>query len=688
MRSGIFGSFDVDLQDDGGDGRWTLLGFSGIEGFDIEARMTAFADVDLDGELKLGSGASFPSVTTTFHYDQIFAEASLSSANGVSANFGAPPSIWLENVSLDLGEFITNFAKPILEQLQVVTEPLEPIIELLTTPIPVISDLGPAPVTLLDLAETFGGKKFDRRYIDAVIAIVEVINSLPTDGSSIMIGFGDFIIMDGSSTNDLRDPANSLSNSDTTQNDAAYKAAGGVEGQLNNPSGRDKNGNTSSTPANKKSKSFISKFGALEGLQIPLLTQPSAIFGLLAGRVTDLFIYDMPPLVASFEYVKSFPIPGLPGLNARLGGNATFTIDVGFGFDTHGFLQFQSSNNAIDIFDGFYLADRDLAGNERPEFSGQLEIFAGASLGIGGIIEAGVEGGLFSGINFDLHDTPTTEFPTGDGKIRAGEVLDRIAMGPICLFDTSGDLGVFLRAFLEIKIPLGFTDVTIFDKDFELFRKTLASFNHICVPEPPPAFARLSNGTLTLNMGPDSQRRATDAGLNPATTGHDIVDSHPSDNDRGEDFKVIKIVDNGVDYYQVYFNGRPDQELDPADPTGELRRNRLFLAADVDTIVANGGAGHDVIEIGEDVNADLIINGGADNDTIIIGKPDATRTVTIHGDAGHDEITGHNGDETIYGDAGNDLIRGGGGNDTIYGGASVAMPPVAMIEFSVRPATT
>ena len=503
LESGIFGNLEVDLQDAGNDGRWTLLGGSGVESASLEVRLNAFADIDLNGNLELGSGAQFPSVTAVFHYDQLFAEAKLSTSGGFDASFGGPPRIVLEGVSLDLGEFITNFAKPILDKIKVITEPFEPIIKILTTPIPVISDLAPAPVTLLDLAETFGGDKFNRKYIDAAIAVVNVINSLPTDGDSILIGFGDFVIMDGSSGSDLRNPENKMSESvDTAQNDKKYKDSGGLNGQMNNPSGKAAGGAPSSNaPASKKTKGFMNKFGSLEGLEIPLLTSPSAIFGLLAGKETDLFIYRMPQLVAQFEYVKSFPIPALPGLNARLGGVATFTINLGFGFDTSGWNNYQNTNNVVDIFDGFYLTDRDADGVDIPEFTGTLEIFAGASLGLGGIVEAGVEGGLFANIGFNLHDTVTEEFPDGDGKIRGGEIQERLAMGPICLFDTEGDLGVFLRAFLEIKIPLGFTDITIFDEEFELFRATLIEFSHVCVLEAPPAFARLEGTILILNMG-------------------------------------------------------------------------------------------------------------------------------------------------------------------------------------------
>ena len=233
---------------------------------------------------------------------------------------------------------------------------------------------------------------------------------------------------------------------------------------------------------------------------------------------------------------------------------------------------------------------------------------------------------------------------------------------------------MFLRAFLNIKIPLGFSDITIFDKEFELFRQTLLEFTYSCVAEPPPSFAHTADAgsTLVLNMGPDSQRRASDAGL-PNSTSHNISDFVTEDGvKRGEDFQVNRVTVDSVDYYQVTFNGRPDEKVNPNDPNGELRIPRLYPAASITKIVADAGDGNDTIEIGEDVHADLVLSGGLGNDTIIIGNStNQSRTVTVHGGDDDDQITGSDGNETIFGDGGNDVIVGGRGADTLYGGVSI-----------------
>ena len=57
-----------------------------------------------------------------------------------------------ENVGLDMGTFISEYVKPIVEEVQKITAPIQPLIDVVTTPIPVISDLAGSPITLLDIA--------------------------------------------------------------------------------------------------------------------------------------------------------------------------------------------------------------------------------------------------------------------------------------------------------------------------------------------------------------------------------------------------------------------------------------------------------------------------------------------------------------------------------------------------------
>ena len=73
-------------------------------------------------------------------------------ANTQEGQFGDPVTVDYQNIELDLGTFFTEFVDPTVERIQDVLEPLKPVVDFLTDPVPVISDLSGDDVTVLDLA--------------------------------------------------------------------------------------------------------------------------------------------------------------------------------------------------------------------------------------------------------------------------------------------------------------------------------------------------------------------------------------------------------------------------------------------------------------------------------------------------------------------------------------------------------
>lgn len=93
--------------------------------------------------------------------------------------FGDLPEIGFNNVQLDMGTFFNDFVGPTLENVKTITEPIQPVIDILTTPI----DLKVIQFTLLDLAETIS-KDFDqedKEFIESIAQTVQLINLIPTD---------------------------------------------------------------------------------------------------------------------------------------------------------------------------------------------------------------------------------------------------------------------------------------------------------------------------------------------------------------------------------------------------------------------------------------------------------------------------------------------------------------------------
>jgi len=113
--------------------------------------------------------------------------------------------ISFENVQMDLGAFISDFLKPIIDQVRDVTKPLDPIVSLLTTPIPLLTALGAAPneANLLGLAgKIMGGTKY-AGVVKAVKAIADALIFIKTvddfidsrdPNAPILISFGTFEI--------------------------------------------------------------------------------------------------------------------------------------------------------------------------------------------------------------------------------------------------------------------------------------------------------------------------------------------------------------------------------------------------------------------------------------------------------------------------------------------------------------
>ncbi|MBF0184830.1 MAG: DUF4347 domain-containing protein [Magnetococcales bacterium] len=112
-------------------------------------------------------------------------------------------NIWMSDIYLDVGTFFTQFLKPIVQVIQYVTDPIMPVIDALTAPIPGISDLMGRDYSIVDLASDmsamFGGiSKLD--FIIAMINVLEVIGHLPTgnDVQGMMLPVKEAFIIKGS----------------------------------------------------------------------------------------------------------------------------------------------------------------------------------------------------------------------------------------------------------------------------------------------------------------------------------------------------------------------------------------------------------------------------------------------------------------------------------------------------------
>ncbi len=641
------GGFYVDLMDPNGDGKLTFAELSSANFEDIiHGELSAEADLNLDIAASFGGNANFPRLLADFHLGW---EWSLSEGS-------SDPVIEFNNLRLDLGTFISDVLGPILEEVQKITQPLQPIIDIATFRLPIFSELAGKDITLLDIAQGFGYLDPEtRKFIEDVIAVVELINSIPTGSGSIYIPLGAFSMLTNEDGEYDTNPLGNLSDID-------------LDSELANLGSE----STATGTQISQTTGFVDGANAMDGFSLPWLKNPSEIFGLFTGKPVRLVEWQLPTFAFEFTYTQKLPI--YPPLYAQFGGTVGAYINIGVGFDTYGIQKFieNGAKDVAQIFEGFYIADYDAEGNERAELTLRGEIFAGVSLSIGPV-EVGVQGGLGVEVTFDLNDIEK------DGRVRIGELIALAEQDPRCIFDIHGRVYLFLEAFLKV-------DLLLFkiDKTWRFGEFTLFEFESVC---PVPVLASVTGGVLTIHVGLNAGLRLEiDTNDNSETfviqhvsgaQGTETVSVQwgnytqtfgPGSADHPEAFdSIVAHLGEGNDYLDL------GTAVTTATITGGAGNDTILLGVGI-TSTAKGEDGDDIITAGSDdvlIATGVIIEGGNGAD-LLTGVKTA---ITIKGDGGSDKIYGTPGNDTleggdgadlIYAYGGDDIIKGEAGNDTIY----------------------
>jgi 6-phosphogluconolactonase (cycloisomerase 2 family) len=609
----------------------------------VQASFAGSANVDLHLQASFQGSSFFPSIGTDFHLVWTF---SASSTTGLR---GSITDLAFNNVDMSLGSFVSSFAGPILTRVKTYLDPIKPVVDALTTRLPVISDLSGQTVTLVDLAATLAQASGDPRALRAVEATkifleaYHTVYGLASDFANLSGGSDDQVIHFGNMDLGALDA--------TRPNPVPTSLPASVSGPATSVPDQVAGGTSG------KAK-FAGKLNhsATFQLQFPLLSSqaPQIVFGLLRGQPADLFVFDMKQLDLSFAYRQDFPI--VWPLSATLGGSVSADIHFIFGYDSGGLIEARSdlartdlsvgakaAAIAQDVLDGFFIRTDD-----GPQVVLQASITAGAALAAGPGISGGVEGGIFATVNGSLVDLD------GDNKLRLKEIEKAVMTDPLCLFDISGDLKFKLYAYADAP---GFH----YQKNI-VPPITLLSFNEMCSPAPALASEDATTGTLTLNTGSNAGARVH--GDTSGSRENFTVTHVGGDLNSGEVVNVTATV-----------NGQP--LLDPMtnQPLTQQFSGVGSIVADAgsdDTItlsgvkvpaVITGGDGKHLI-FDSDGGDSITINGNGNN---VIHAGSGGDTITVNG-VGSNQLFGGPGNDVITGGGGNDAISGGGGNDTLSGG--------------------
>ncbi|MEL6109586.1 MAG: hypothetical protein AAFU85_26550, partial [Planctomycetota bacterium] len=467
---------------------------------DVDQILGAALEVDADLDLLLtasfGGSASLPRVRSDFSLDWDFRKSFGALAPGEDEDQSiSAPIIRFDTIQLNIGEFVSGFVGDSLTKISEVIEPFRPVLEVLQTPVPVISELAGSDISFLDLAKLLGvGKAAD--FIDAVATLddlVTTVDAFSGSGDSSWLTLGSFDVnggeaMDPGMAGKIR-PANE-------------EEADDVEAQLGESGASDFNDKTLMKP--KKERRFF----------FPIIENPASAFQFFLGNDIDLFLFDAPALEVEFSMEKFYPAPApfsVVGLTVE--GSFSAKADFAFGYDTVGINQFLRTNDFLDIFNGFFVSD-----TENPNGTGadvpEIEFRAGIEITPDTIpippfpvpVSPRVTGGLYAGIDLNLHDIPDPFTGEVDGKIRVSEIIHNAQLGNnagIHIFDVSG----FLDAGLTLEVTFG-VDPFGYTEHYELFSEPLLDFR---IPRPSENLVELAaveNGVLVLNVGDRAALRA------------------------------------------------------------------------------------------------------------------------------------------------------------------------------------
>jgi Ca2+-binding RTX toxin-like protein len=660
-------------------------------------------DADIGGTLRInlalrtgiaGTGTDLPSILGTMHF---------SAAASASGGF-EEPEFDFGNLYLDVGTYLSNFLKPVIDGINNVISPFKPIIDVVNAPIPVVSDLaalvGEPPVTMIKLLEAATGA--DLGMVKAILSIIQfvgtigdIVKGLGPEGS-LQLPLGELIQNFGSGFAD-REPGSfsvdttKASQTTTPDNRGSFIASGanGGGGFVNDIAG-DSGGSLPAPDTNEDGRPTT--FG-VPGLSFPFLDDASQIFGLLVGKDAVLIRWDAGTMEASaglswdFGPIMVGPVPITITIGGEIGLRGRFAI----GYDTVGIRKLIDGGNAASLLDGIFIDDLDAQGNDVNELEFFGRVFAGASVDLV-IISAGVKGGIELTFGLNLNDSPDP-----DGKLRIEEILDKL-QNPICLFDVNGRIEAFLSVFVKIDLFF-FTE----EYSFELVRLTLLEWSSACEP-PKPDLAEDAGNVLYLNLGSRAPTRNVAVGdhdekMEVRQLGDGLV--------RVSGYGIEETAD-GIDLI-VFDAGSGDDEV-LFLPGGEKGNTIPFTIP----VAGTGGPGSDIIKIGGEATGDGAPVGGAPDlihgDTSLAGitswagvsfTPVAAMSAdsgdtfddaiepgagddsllgdggvdTLNGGLGADSLSGGGEADRVTGGPGNDVMAGGGGNDTLSGGPSELTSP-------------
>lgn len=395
-------------------------------------------------------------------------------------------NIYFSDVELDFGSFVSDMMKPVLDGLDVVLNPIKPVVEALFADTHVFSEIGiasmfPNPdnmpgVSVIDLGQWYiDFKKFTEpevdhsslqtgydntlKYMEDVKSLIDLVDSfeveLDNDNDISRKLIDEYIYPAFKSAKSIS-PSTKTAKLDNSNIPATPTVTESEDDSIFEPPDDDV-----CVADSDKVSSVTKAFQRLQclGFEFPLLEDPSVMMKLLMGgsdpEDIDLFTYTMPDMNMDSTLEKSFPIWSPPSIDGMIEGKINTNSDFEFGYDARGLDQWKDNNFEFDkasqVFNGFYVYDK-------PGYEFTLDSSLGAGLSLDAYIaRASMTGGLLAEANLDLIHKGEVGIADEEEltKIYADYIYDNV-QSPLNLFQVAGDLSAYLSAEVQVGIDLYF----------------------------------------------------------------------------------------------------------------------------------------------------------------------------------------------------------------------------------------
>ncbi|HJS08348.1 MAG TPA: hypothetical protein VJ809_11840, partial [Pirellulales bacterium] len=470
---------------------------------DVQGNETSdirFTDATLNGKVdvnlairaafdtaNLAAGSQYPSITTNFvmqwNLDGTSPSAGL-------AGLGQEPSIRFDNVTLNVGTFLSTMLGPVAATIRDFMRPMDPILKIITTELPVLSDIskefGTGPVTLKSLAVVAGETAplppdYDLLLdlFNASTALHELLIKVDSDDESLEFNVGSFDL----SGKDPRTATFDASLNSVNLTDLIPRAVGtlrSVNEQLQQSMPPEL------APAFNLIDQRLRSAQDGAGFNFPIFDDPmTGVFKLLIGQDTDFVNYKATfHIDGNRTQFLPLPVPLLPNLNVRL--NVQYDADayLKVGYDTYGLRKFLKHDLDVgQLANGLY-------------FDAQEPLFA-----MSGSVSAGLAAAIFPPVNVPVFGVEVSTPPNVsiNGEISANDVL--VSWGsdnakfrvleedPDPLFNTQGLIKAAFTFVVEAGIP-GVPTIELYKKIlservlFDLYSGELSNPKNPFIPPP------------------------------------------------------------------------------------------------------------------------------------------------------------------------------------------------------------